>query len=168
MPSSSTSARRAISACRSIQYRSELAPCIHWRKASTQFQLRSKMGRVASLSRWRCSSCTLMRMGTTLHSFDCRTCMTSCDIKHVFPAAGGAVRSRHAAGLAEFRVYSSLTRQTDQDSPISRSLVCRVAARCVCCQQPRRKALNLINLRQVRRGLLSCRAYLGGHKHVAH
>eukprot|EP00964_Phaeocystis_antarctica_P001034 scaffold591_cov65-Phaeocystis_antarctica.AAC.6 len=55
------------------------------------------MGRVASLSRWRCSSCTLMRMGTMSHSFDCRTCMTSCDIRHVFPAAGGAVRSRHAA-----------------------------------------------------------------------
>eukprot|EP00964_Phaeocystis_antarctica_P118565 scaffold82349_cov62-Phaeocystis_antarctica.AAC.3 len=43
MPSSSTSARRAISACRSMRYRSEPAPCTHWRKASTQFQLRSKM-----------------------------------------------------------------------------------------------------------------------------
>eukprot|EP00964_Phaeocystis_antarctica_P039985 scaffold22842_cov65-Phaeocystis_antarctica.AAC.4 len=100
MPSSSTSARRAISACRSMQYRSEPAPCTHCRKASTQFQLRSKMGPFASVSRWRCSSCTLMRMGTMSHSSDCRTCMTSCDIKHVFPAAGGAVRSRQAAGPA--------------------------------------------------------------------
>eukprot|EP00964_Phaeocystis_antarctica_P009109 scaffold4936_cov73-Phaeocystis_antarctica.AAC.4 len=100
MPSNSTSARRAISACRSMQYRSEPAPCTHWRKASTQFQLRSKMGRFASESRWRCSSCTLMRMGTMSHSFDFRTCMTSCDIRHVFPAAGGAVRSRQAAGPA--------------------------------------------------------------------
>eukprot|EP00964_Phaeocystis_antarctica_P084491 scaffold53217_cov71-Phaeocystis_antarctica.AAC.7 len=52
----------------------------------------------ASLSRWRCSSCTLMRIGTMSHSFDCRTCMTSWDIRQLFPAAGGAVRSRHAAG----------------------------------------------------------------------
>eukprot|EP00964_Phaeocystis_antarctica_P009103 scaffold4935_cov67-Phaeocystis_antarctica.AAC.6 len=146
MPSSSTSARRAISACRSMQYRSEPVPCTHWRKASTQFQLRSKRGRFASVSRWRCSSCTLMRMGTMSHSSDCRTCMTSCDIRHVLPAAGGAVRSRQAAELASAPSRRAACDASSHDARPPTSVtfvtVCLIAVTCLLgwLEMPRRRS----------------------------
>ena len=99
MPSSSSSARRAISAWRSIWYTSESAPCTHRRKASIQLNALAKVGRCSSISSRLCSSCTLTRIGIrSLGTL--RVCATSCDIRHVLPAAGEPVSRMHAGALA--------------------------------------------------------------------
>eukprot|EP00964_Phaeocystis_antarctica_P051398 scaffold29976_cov70-Phaeocystis_antarctica.AAC.3 len=49
------------------------------------------------------------------------TCMISCDIRHVFPAAGGAVRSRHPTGpaCAESRRAACAANSHDARPPTS-------------------------------------------------